>query len=188
MLDLCYPRFKRIVCVFLYIVPNLRHLNRYANYIKVKYPKVELVQSKHYALYNYEAFGFLGSDKVEGQRQWRLRDIADTVCKRVGIEWSAYGFKQTDSLQRRLMLRGYDEEAIEWNMKKVYPLSSYNNKEVLEYIKVNNLKTPENYGERSRSIGTDITSTEYLTWLRDNYPDDLEKVLNVFPLCRTLID
>lgn len=187
MLDMCYPRFKRVVCCFLYVVPNLRHLNRYANYIRVRYPNVELMQSKHYALYNYESIGFLGCARVEGQRQWRLRDVASTVCARTGIEWSAYGFKQTDSLQRRLMLKGYDEESIEWQMKKVYPLSVYTNKEVLEYIRKRNLKTPENYGDKARSIGTDITSPIYLNWLKENYPSDLEKVFEKFPLCRTLI-
>lgn len=187
MLDLCYPRFKKIVVVYLYVIPNLRHLNKYANYIKMKYPNVQLVQSKHYALYNYEAFGFMGAEKTEVQRQWRLRDIATMICSKTGIHWSAYGFKQTDSLQRRLMLKNYDMEAVEWNTQKVYPLSSYTNKEVLQYIKKNNLKTPENYGEKSRSIGTDITSPVYLNWLKENSPEDLERVLEIFPLCRTLM-
>lgn len=187
MLDLCYPRFERMVCVFMYVVPNLSHLNRYASYIRKKYPKAEIMQTKHYALYNYEKFGFLGTEKEDEQRQWRLRDIASYITKEMGIEWSAYGFKQTDSLQRRLMLRGYEDNAIEWNTKKVYPLSEYTNKDILAYIKDNNLKQPEDYGDNGRSMGTDITSAAYLKWLESNYPDDLKKVFDAFPLTRNLI-
>lgn len=187
MLDLCYPRFKRVVCVFMYIVPNLSHLNRYANYIRKTYPRAEIIQTKHYALYNYEKYGFMGTEKVEDQRQWRLRDIASYISNLIGIEWTAYGFKQTDSLQRRLMLRGYDDNAIEWNMKKVYPLSEYNNKDIMAYIRTCNLKMPEDYGDNGRSMGTDIANVAYLKWLKLNYPDDFLKVCEVFPLCRTLI-
>lgn len=188
LMDLCYPRFKRVVCVFMYVVPGLRHLKRYISFLKTRYPDVEIIQTKHYALYNYENIGFMGCDVTEGQRQWRLRDIASMVCQAKGIEWSVYGFKQTDSLQRRLMLRGYDQNGIEWDMKKAYPLSEYTNKEVLAYIKAKNLKEPENYGDIARSIGTDIASPIYLRWLRDNYPDDYQRVLNKFPLCRTIIE
>lgn len=188
LMDMCYPRFKMVVCVFMYVVPGLRHLNRYVSFIKSRYPGAEIIQTKHYALYNYESIGFMGCDRKDIKRQWRLRDIASMICEAKGIEWSVYGFKQTDSLQRRLMLRGYDQSAIEWDMKKAYPLSEYTNKEVLDFIGERHLKTPETYGDISRSIGTDITSPVYLRWLKENYSDDYERVLDKFPLCRTIIE
>lgn len=186
LMEMCYPRFKRIVCCFMYIVPNLRHLSPYVYYLRSRYKGVELIQTKHYSLYDYEKYGILGAEKTD-TRQWRQRDIVRMVCESVGIEWSVTGFKKTDSLQRRLMLGGYTD-GIEWKMKKAYPLSDYTNKEVLEYIREHNLKTPENYGDKGRSIGTDITSPIYLGWLKENYPDDLAKVYEAFPLCRTLIE
>jgi DNA-binding transcriptional LysR family regulator len=41
LLDICAPRFKRVVCVFMYVVKNMEHINRYINYARKKYPNVE---------------------------------------------------------------------------------------------------------------------------------------------------
>ena len=44
LLDLIYPKFDRIVCVFMYFVKDLEHINRWINWTKAKYPKIEFVQ------------------------------------------------------------------------------------------------------------------------------------------------
>ena len=44
LLDLIYPKFDRIVCVFMYFVKKLEHINRWIGWTKVKYPKIEFVQ------------------------------------------------------------------------------------------------------------------------------------------------
>lgn len=44
LLDLVYPKFDRIVCVFMYFVKNLEHINRWINWTKAKYPKIEFVK------------------------------------------------------------------------------------------------------------------------------------------------
>ena len=43
LMDLVYPHFKRVLCVYMYVVPNLSHINRYYAYTKRKYPNVEFV-------------------------------------------------------------------------------------------------------------------------------------------------
>lgn len=50
LLDLLYPKFDRIVCVFMYFVKNLEHINRWIGWTKVKYPKIEFVQVPHWNL------------------------------------------------------------------------------------------------------------------------------------------
>ena len=40
LLDLVYPKFKRVVCVFMYIVKGLDHIDEYYRYAMMKYPKV----------------------------------------------------------------------------------------------------------------------------------------------------
>lgn len=50
LLDLIYPKFDRIVCVFMYFVKNLEHINRWINWTKAKYPKIEFVQVPHWNL------------------------------------------------------------------------------------------------------------------------------------------
>lgn len=189
LLDLCYPKFKRVVCVFMYIVKGLEHMEEYYRYAKMKYPNVEFIQVPHYALYSYIKYGFMGCKQNPKQRLWTLSDITEKVREATGIEWACYGFKQSDSLNRRLMLRSYKDEmeAICSKSKKFYPLSTYKNKDVREYIKKNHLKAPEAYGGQGQSCGTDVTDLNYHLYLRDNYPKDLEKIYEVFPMTRIVL-
>ena len=50
LLDLLYPRFERVVCVFMYFVPGLEHIERWVNWVKARYPKVEFIQIPHWNL------------------------------------------------------------------------------------------------------------------------------------------
>lgn len=189
LLDLLYTRFKRIVCVFMYLVKDLEHINQYYMYAMAKYPGIEFVQVPHYGYYNYVKHGFMGIKKNPKQREYTLSQITDKIRERSGIEWACYGFKQSDSLNRRLMLRSYTDGkmAISWKTKKFYPLSTYKNKDILEYIERNNLKRPETYGGTGQSCGMDITSPDYLRYLALNYPGDLKRIYSVFPACRRII-
>lgn len=189
MLDLLYPKFKRIVCVYMYLVPNLEHINVYYRYALSKYPGVKFVQVPHYGYYSYVKAGYMGCEKNEKQKQWTLSEITEVIREKTGIEWAAYGFKQSDSLNRRLMLRSYKDglEAISWKSKKFYPLSTYKNADILRYIQANGLKEPETYGGTGQSCGCSIDSYEYLSYLKMNYPQDLEKIYSVFPQTRIVL-
>ena len=189
LLDLLYPHFKRIVCVFMYIVKDLEHINKYYSYAKKKYPNIQFIQVPHYAYYNFVKFGYMGMKQNPKQRQYSLAQVAEVVSNKTGVEWTCYGFKQSDSLNRRLMLRSYKDgkEAISWKTKKFYPLSTYKNKDILEYINKNNLKSPENYGQNCQSSGTDISSPYYLNYLKMFYPKDLEKIYSIFPATMTIL-
>lgn len=190
LLDLLHPRFKRVYCVYMYLIPNMEHIMPYYRYAKRRYPGVEFVQVPHYGWYSYRKYGYMGMECDPKQREWRLSDIIDRVREMSGLDWCCLGFKQSDSLNRRLMLRSYKDgmEAISWRGRKFYPLSTYKNGDVLRYISENNLKTPENYGGVGQSCGCSVTSYYYLTYLRDNYPDDLRRVYSTFPATRLLID
>ena len=190
MLDLCYGKFKRIVCVYMYVVPNLTHIQRYYVYAKKKYPKIEFIQVPHYGYYSMIKTGFMGIKKNDKQRLWTLADITEKLREKLGIQWACYGFKQSDSLNRRLMLRSYDGEgklSISWKSKKFYPLSTYKNKDILEYINREHLISPETYGGIGQSCGCDITSLDYQLYLRANFPEDLDKIYKIFPQARIIL-
>lgn len=189
LLDLVYPHFKRVVCVFMYTVPGLRHISQYYAYAKRKYPNAEWVQVPHYSLFNYRKYGFMGKEGDSSQRLWKLADIIEKVREKKGIEWCCLGFKQSDSLNRRLMLRSYSEnkEAISVAGKKFYPLSTYKNKDVLDYIAYRHLKNPERFDKSDQSSGVDVTDYHYLKYLQTYYPDDLQKVYSAYPATRLVI-
>ena len=189
LLDLCYKKFKRVIVVFMYLVKDLEHIMRYYNYAKAKYPNIEFVQVPHYALFNYIKTGYMGIKQNTKQRQWTLSDITDKLREKLGVEWACYGFKQSDSLNRRLMLRSYTDgkEAINWKTKKFYPLSTYRNKEIMDFILDHRLKNPEVCGTNKQSSGVDIEDVEYQKYLKELFPEDLEKIYKVFPMARIVM-
>ena len=189
LLDLCYNKFKRVIVVFMYLVKDLEHIMRYYNYAKAKYPNIEFVQVPHYALFNYIKTGYMGIKQNTKQRQWTLSDITDKLREKIGVEWACYGFKQSDSLNRRLMLRSYTDgkEAINWKTKKFYPLSTYKNKEIMDFILDHRLKNPEVCGTNKQSSGVDIEDIEYQKYLKELFPEDLEKIYKVFPMARIVM-
>lgn len=185
LLDLLYPHFDRILCVYMYIVPNLGHINQFLNYARKKYPKAEFVQVPHYALFSYYKAGYLGCAQRD-IRKYNLSQLTDIIREKYGIKWACFGFKQSDSMNRRLMLRGYEQEAICRATHKFFPLSHYKNSDVLRYIEERDLIKPERYGN-SQSSGTNISDYDYLDFLRKNHPSDLTKIVAEFPMVERLL-
>lgn len=187
--DLCSKYFKRVLCCYMYLIKDLEHINRFYSYYKRKYNNIYFVQVPHYAFYNYKKYGFMGMEQNTKQKQYSLSQITAKICEKSGIEWSCFGFKQSDSLNRRLMLRSYKDGklAINYKSKKVYPLSTYKNKDVLDYILENNLIYPETYGGIGQSCGCDITDPQYLKFLQISYPNDLKKIYSIFPATMTIL-
>lgn len=181
LLHLLYPHFEQVICVFMYVVKDLEHIAKYMHYINKKYPKARIIQIPHFAVFSYIKTGHLGHKQNEKQRLYNLSDLTDNIREKTNIEWAFFGFKQSDSMNRRVTLRTYQDEAINEKNKKVYPLSTYKNNDIIEYIKAEKLITPEKYGN-SQSSGTDINDLNYLLFLRNHFPNDLKKVIAEFPL------
>lgn len=185
-IDLVSPCFKEVTCIYMYVVKDLQHINRYINYACNKYPNVKFVQVPHFAVYSYRKSGYMGCVKNERQKLYTLAQLTDIVRDRYQIEWAFFGFKQSDSMNRRLMLRAYRDEAINEARRNCYPLSAYKNKDVLNYIEKRNLVKPEKYGN-TQSAGTNITDMNYLLWLRENFPSDLDKIIAEYPMIERLL-
>lgn len=186
LLNLLTSYFSRIVCVYMYIVKDLKHINRYLNYAQSKYKNVEFIQIPHYTIGGDIKRGYLGIKQNPNQREYSLADITEIVRQRTNIDWCFFGFKQSDGLNRRLMLRTYTEQAICEKTKKCYPLSTYKNTDVLDYINRHGLIQPLKYGKK-QSSDADVSDVNYLLWLRSNYPDDLQKVLQQYPLAERFL-
>ena len=185
LLDLLYPHFNRIVCVYMYVVPNLDHINRYIAYAQRKYPKAEFIQVPHYGLFSYYKTGYMGCNQ-RNIRKYNLSELTDLIRAKYGIEWVCFGFKQSDGMNRRVMLRTYEQNAINTSTHKFFPLSEYKNGDVMRYIEQNNLIKPEKYGS-TQSSGTNISDIGYLTYLRNNYPQDLKKIIAEFPMVERIL-
>ncbi|KAA0126467.1 phosphoadenosine phosphosulfate reductase family protein [Chryseobacterium sp. SN22] len=187
LLNMLAPHFKEIVCVYMYMVKDLEHINRHINWAEKKYSNCRFIQTPHYAYYNNKKLGMYGTDSVK-YAEWNVAKINDKIKAETGIEWAVMGFKKNDSLNRRLMLNTYPDEMTSDAGKKLYPLSNWNNKQVLAYIRKERLIEPINYGQANRrSSGTDIEDIAFLLWCRKNYPNDLKKVIAEFPDCQRIL-
>lgn len=47
-LDLLYSKFERIVCIYMYFVKDLEHINRWIKWLLARYPKIEFEQIPHW--------------------------------------------------------------------------------------------------------------------------------------------
>lgn len=201
LLDLLYPKFRRVVCCFMYVVPSsdsdfdnmvlkpasLDHNVRFVNFIRRNYPNAEIVQVPHFSVFTYVKCGYMGMPCNPKQRKWNLSDIIDSVRNRLGIEWCCLGMKMTDGMNRRLMLRNYRMNGICDATKKFYPLAEYTSKQVLAYIRGRNLISPEGYDGKTQSAGESVIDYNFLKYLQLNYPKDLERIYAVYPRTRFII-
>ena len=49
LLNMMSPYFKEIVCVYMYMVKDLEHINRYILWAEKRYPNCRFIQTPHYA-------------------------------------------------------------------------------------------------------------------------------------------
>lgn len=179
LLDLLSKSFKKVHCVFMYIVPGLEYEERYIRWAEKTYPNCTFERTPHYALYSFIKYGYLGIEKDAAQTKTSIKRIDAKIRKKAGIQWSVYGFKKVDGITRRIMLMDFG--ALNYKTKKAYPLMDLKNSEVLNYISDNNLILPFNYSKTKPSSGCDISQPEFLAYIKQKYPSDLQKIFNQFP-------
>ena len=186
LLDLCYPFFKKVVCVYMYMVKDLEHINNYIVWAQRKYPNIEFHQIPHYVLSQYVRDGVMGCRKDTTQRVYQLNHVVEMAKLNYGCDWALFGFKQSDGMNRRLMLKGYKDEMIYENTKNAYPLSKYKNADINKYIAYKKLVRTTKYGF-GQSQGCNVTGLPFLMYCKEYYPNDYQKVINQFPLAERLV-
>jgi sulfate adenylyltransferase subunit 2 len=181
LLDLLYPRFDKVICVFMYFVKGLEHIEKYIRWAKVRYPGIIVDQVPHWNLsYIFNSGMFCTMNpKV---KILRMTDIDRAIKLKYDTGYIFYGMKKADSMNRRVMLNTYvNYEA----HGKVYPLADWKQKDVLSYMKQNKLPEPVRYSKnKSGGVGLNI---ECFLWMRENCPQDLKRVLRAFPLSEKLL-
>lgn len=183
LLDLIYPKFNRIVCVFMYFVKDLEHINRWIGWVKAKYPKIEFVQIPHWNL-SYILRGGLYCVPQPKVKLIKLADVVKATRLKYGIYHVFLGMKKADGMNRRLMLKGYQENDYE-NEGFVYPLADWTQKDILAYMKQHNLPEPVRYSIKASSgVGFNL---DCFLWLEKHYPQDLQKIYKVFPLAERIL-
>lgn len=183
LLDLIYPKFDKIYCVFMYFVKDLEHIERWKRWVKIRYPRITLYQCPHFALSSVLRSGLFCSPNPN-VKLLSLTHIIKGVKAKFGCEYVFLGMKKADSMTRRVMLMTYKDNLYE-NNGVVYPLAEWTNKEVIAYMKHKGMPQPVRYGKKA-SGGVGLNLDCHL-WLRENFPQDLEKIYKAFPMSRKIL-
>jgi len=186
LLDLMHPHFSHVYCVYMYTVKGLSYVEKYIQYAERKYPNITFLQVPHYAMTKDLRREYMGAKKLKTKRSYNLADIDERIRYKTGAQWSFYGFKKNDSMNRRLMLNSYGEIPICHSTKKAYPLADWSNADVLKYIKVNHLIEPVKYG-KGMSSGENERDIDFLMFCKQSHPNDYQKIINQFPMSEQIV-
>ena len=189
-LDLVAPHFRRVVCVFMYFVPNLEHIERFIQSSLCRYNNVEIMQMPHWNLSYIHRNGMYCLPNPK-QKLSSLVKSVEYAMNATGIESVFLGMKKADSMNRRLMLNTYENDHYTATNKSrpsavwAYPIATWTHKEVLAYMRQKRMPTPIRYGgKNSGGVGF---NEERLLWMEQNAPADLERVYMEFPLSRRIL-
>jgi len=183
LLDLIYPKFKRIVCVFMYFVKDLKHINRWIGWVKAKYPNITFEQVPHWNLTYILRSGLycVPQPKI---KLLKLADVVKAMQLKYGIRYTFLGMKKADGMNRRMMLNTYKENGYE-NNGLVYPLAEWTQRDILSYMRQHRLPEPIRYSLKASSgVGLNL---DCFLWLEKNYPQDLRKIYEVFPMSERIL-
>lgn len=181
LLDMVYPVFERVVCVFMYFVPGLEHIARWTRWAKVRYPKAEFAEVPHWSLSYIMRSGVycVADPRV---RLMKFSDVVRAVRLKYGLHYVFTGMKKADSMNRRLMLMAYRDTV---HRGIAYPLAEWTQKDALAYLRQHRLPAPVRYSlQASGGVGFNL---QCMLWMRDNFPDDLERIYRTFPLSRRML-
>lgn len=193
-LDLCRPKFKNIICFHYYLVPDLELDKKMYRFAKARYgveilsyPSPDLVE-----LLGSGVFNVVPNKKAQSMKKIKVEDIYKRAVydskEKFGLDvsWVCVGKRKADSLLRRLELRQYELEGIfrpkqgSLSLPKFFPLTSFNKEQVISYLKVHNIPIPSLTSDKTTSSGVSLKA-EVLTILKEKYPSDYAKILEVFP-------
>jgi len=180
LLDILAKKFEKVHCVFMFFVENLRHQAPLIDFAK-RYPNVIMHQYPHWELSEFFQNGIGTFHNIrQNLKTINQRDIEDNIKNITNIKWAAFGLKEKDSIKRLMMLRSFKFDAINEKSGQVHPLSKWSNKECYAYINQNKLIKPINYTPGSKSDGVTISGS-VLYYLKNNYLDDYQKIIKLFP-------
>jgi len=183
LLDIAAPYFKKVVCIFMYFVDNLQHTEKYITWAKSKYTNIEFIKVPHWNLSYILRNGTFCVANPK-QKLLTLKDIVQYVKEKTGERYFLFGMKKADSLNRRIMLNGIAGAYIS-DKGYCYPLADWTNKDVIQFLKVRKLPSPIRYSNNaSGGVGF---NKECFSYLKDNYPQDLQRIINAFPQSRKIL-
>jgi hypothetical protein len=156
-------------------------LNFYENYFSIKINKFE-----HYENYKAKKNNVFGSNILTWQENYKYsKDCMLWLLSFFNADKIAYGYKKTDSLIRRGIINGRKKNNSLNYM--IHPIADMNDKDIWYYIKKKRIPYPDEYNQGYVHEFSNFMTKSALTWLINNYPNDLENLKQDFPFIESLL-
>jgi 3'-phosphoadenosine 5'-phosphosulfate sulfotransferase (PAPS reductase)/FAD synthetase len=171
--------FERIACFHMYYVRGLRcvedHLERMAkrhNAELIYLPQPNLARDLKQSKWMPQQ-----STKAATMRLAQYRDVEAYAKELTKTEWVLTGQRADDSFDRRILLK--QNGVIDRKTNRAHPIAYWHEADVFAYLRAKKIPFPIRFGNgRMSDFGID---GETLRYLRDRFPDDYQRVLEVFP-------
>ena len=186
LLDMLAGVFSKVICYYMYLIPDLDHIQPYIDWAERHYDNVEVRRIPHFQLDILLHNGFF----CEPQPDLKVRKIGELeeeVRQATGLHYAFSGMKGVDGYMKRMRLKTFEKRyGLVTEKGMAYPLANWTNKEVLQYIKARNLIQPFVYAEGEISQGFNI-SLDCMLLMKYRYPRDYDRILQTFPFAEKLI-
>lgn len=178
------PYFK-VIPYYLYLIPDLTFVNKSIAYYE-DFFETKIIQKQHPSLArmlrnmvfqspeNCETIYDADIPKID--YDFQVSQVAKIAC--VASPWTATGVRAADSPMRRIILKKHG--VINYTSKKFYPIHDWNKERLIDELKKSKIKLPIDYKLFGRSF--DGIDYRFLKPIKDNLPEDYQKIIDIFPL------
>ena len=168
----------------MYLVPGLQFQEKYLTYLEERY-RFNIIRVPHWQLGEMFRFGsYAPHTKIRFEcPQLEIKDIEQDIREQTGIRYICYGSRKSDSLERSAMIGscgGINEEA-----GRIYPIADFTTKDVMQYLRLRKIPLAPEYAYMKRSFGR--LWDEELMMIRTHWPEDYERIREVFPYVEAAI-
>lgn len=179
-LDLCVQTFPKVAGFYAYLVPDLECVERTLRSVEKRYG-ITIHRVPHPDLAFALKFGAyccpIRNGGAQNIRTAKWIDSENMARERSGVDWIALGQRATDSIERTAMLRklgGLDPKG-----QRVFPIWQWKPNDVKAYCRAKDLR-PTRIRPGHSGDGMSLLPKTLIA-LKENWPEDYAKVLEIFP-------
>lgn len=188
VMEMCVKVFgaSRVKAFFWFTVPDLEVCNKQMQFCRDRWG-VEPIQVPHWDMVMQMKNGLWcdPTPKIDKLPDMDLKTgyaYAMDVCE-CGVV--ATGMKDADGLPRRHFFANIRDGGNPFWNRLVHPLREWKKKDVIDYLKANNIPVPES---ESGAVTTGVGLVhDALCWLHDKHPNDFKKLLKWYPYAEAAI-
>ncbi|MDB6024024.1 MAG: phosphoadenosine phosphosulfate reductase [Verrucomicrobiales bacterium] len=186
VIDICRKVFPSVKAFFMYTVPGLSINEEAMSYCKEKWGVEPAMLPDWRTIMDIKDGRWCDvSNVMDGFPDLDLKSAFAYAMDVTGTTIMATGMKDADGLPRRQFFANIRDGADPVWDHVIHPIRKWTKKDVLDYLKVNNIPLPDaEEGAVTSGVGLDHDS---LCWLHDKYPDDFKKLLGWFPYAEAAI-